>query len=183
MARDGDEVAFEELLKRNYQSSIRLASMILRGRPEAEDAVLQAAYKAYAGLHGFENRSKFSSWINQIVVNECLSVLRKARKVELVPIEDVDRKPAGPRAASYSPMTPEEEVSNRQIECLIRAEMRRIPELLRRPLILRYVQELSISEIAGELGVSHSAVKSRLARGRAELHGLLRRHLPLDRTY
>src|SRR6187549_3804832 len=67
MARDGDEVAFEELLKRNYQSSIRLASMILRGRPEAEDAVLQAAYKAYAGLHGFENRSKFSSWINQIV--------------------------------------------------------------------------------------------------------------------
>lgn len=172
MARAGDDAAFGELLKRNYPSTLRRAYGMLCGDADAEDAVLQAFFKAYSRLQQLEERSKFSAWIAKIVTNECLSLRRRAGWTERISLDQVKHAPR------ISTNWPEEQASRRQIIRLVRQGIRRIPEIFRRPLILWYLQERPMDDIVQELGVSAAAVKSRLTRGRAELRRTLSRHLP-----
>jgi len=65
--------------------------------------------------------------------------------------------------------SPEEALAGQELGQILRKEIQRLPPMLRSVLILRDVDELSTEEVATQLGVTASAVKSRLLRARAEL--------------
>jgi RNA polymerase sigma-70 factor (ECF subfamily) len=72
--------------------------------------------------------------------------------------------------------TPEVELGNREISTILHTEIRKLPPLLRGVLVLRDLNELPMDEVAGELGISIVAAKSRLLRARSELRRRLERH-------
>ncbi len=169
-AQTGDDASFAELMRRNRSTCMKLALSILRERQEAEDEVQNAFWKAHQHLDQFHYDAKFSTWMSRIVVNQCLMRLRQLRRARFLFIDDVE---VGEERGTFELVDhtpgPENQMSTREVATLLQREIRRIPPLLRKVVLLRDVQQLDIGEVAEQLGISVPAAKSRLLRARLEL--------------
>jgi RNA polymerase sigma-70 factor (ECF subfamily) len=170
LAQERDENAFAELMKRNLSASFKLALSILKDRQEAEDEVQNSYWNAWRYLGQFQRGSKFSTWISRIVINHCLMRLRKARRASFLYLDEgaAEGEVRQIELPSGEP-TPEVECGNAETSGILQREIRRLPPLLRNVLVLRDLEELPMDDIAGQLGISIVAAKSRLLRARMEL--------------
>ena len=174
-AQQGDRSAFGELVEQNQSACRRLALSILRNSQAAEDEVQTSYCKALQHIGDFQRESKFSTWLNRIVANQCLMRLRAVRRSRLFSIHD---DPAGEGAVMDLPSqgtTPEQDLARQEMNEVLAAQVRRIPPLMRDVVVLRDVQELPMPEVARRLGISVPAAKSRLLRARATLRQNLER--------
>src|SRR6516165_235165 len=73
----GETAAFEIIMLPYNQRLYRAARAILRDDDEAEDVMQDAYVRAYQHLHQFERRSRFSTWLTRIAVNEALGRVRR----------------------------------------------------------------------------------------------------------
>src|SRR5260370_25317674 len=79
-AQNGDEQAFERLVRTYDQSVLRIALNLLRSPEDARDVYQEAFLRVYRNLHSFRFDCSFHTWLYRIVTNICLDHLRK-RKV------------------------------------------------------------------------------------------------------
>jgi RNA polymerase sigma-70 factor (ECF subfamily) len=174
-ARTGDFEAFGELVRRNHQKCISVAVSILRNCDDAEDEVQTGLSKALEHIKDLHAGQHFSTWLTRIVVNECYMRLRY-RKCRDAGTSDplLNTQVSWFRTSGNSTSAETEFLYDEALQC-VRFEASRVPPLLRRPLIMCDIEQRSLPEIAGELGISIGAVKSRLHRGRRELRDRLRR--------
>jgi len=157
--RSGDRAAFDELVARYQSRLFHFAYRLLRDRSEAEDAVQEAFVRAYRALPSYHPGGFFSSWIYRITLNECRRRMR-ARK------PTVDLEAARFAGTAQDPQqTVLTHDRNRQIWDAIQA----LPEHYRLTMVLFYFEGLPVEQISHVLGVSVSAVKVRLHRGRDRL--------------
>ena len=177
LAQDGNDNAFAELVKRYQSACFKQALSILRDRSDAEDEVQNAMWKAFQHIGQFNKEAKFSTWLTRIVVNQCLMRLRQTRRARFLYMDDVM---VGEEVQTLELRDeregPEEVLANEQISGVLAHEIGRIPPLLRNVFVLRDVQELSMPEVAGQLGISVAAAKSRLLRARLELRERMSKH-------
>ena len=173
-AKDGDHQAYAELCRRHSKRILRTVLQITRDVADAEDTLQEALLKAYIHIGRFEGRSAFSSWLTRIAINSALMLSRKKRSQPVYSFEsgsDVDDfKFPEPMETSYNP---EESCIQNALEDELDHAIRYLSPTLRAVVQIRYRENASISEIAKILGISESAVKSRLLRARSKL----RRHL------
>jgi RNA polymerase sigma-70 factor (ECF subfamily) len=176
-AQQGDELAFAELMRRNTSPSLRLALSVLKDRQEAEDQVQTSFLKAWTGLGNFHLDARFSTWFRTIVMNQCLMRLRVLRRARIQSLDDTteNEQPLDPPCRSLSP---EEDLSKREMSSHLRREINRLPPLLRDVLILRDLEQLPIEEVAARLDLTEAATKSRLGRARTMLRERMERHMP-----
>lgn len=176
-ARAGDAAAFEELVARYEDKIFRLTNNITGNREDAEDAMQDAFLKAFAHLDGFHGESRFYTWLVRIAANEALMRLRKRRPNHFSldqPIEgDSDLMPR--ELEEWSP-NPEQLYAKSEIDNIVSTFVEQLEDEYRIVLVLRDVEELSTQETADALGISISAVKSRLLRARLKLREKLTRH-------
>jgi RNA polymerase sigma-70 factor (ECF subfamily) len=71
--RNGDVYAFEQLVHRYDAQVLGLISRYTRSRDDAKDLYQEVFLRAYRGLHRFELRSGFMTWLYRIAVNVCLT--------------------------------------------------------------------------------------------------------------
>ena len=157
--RSGDPAAFDELVGRYQIRLFRFAFRMLRDRAEAEDAVQETFLRAYRALPRYRPDGYFSSWIYRITLNECRRRLRGKRStlsLDLTPLTD---NLPDPQAA----------VMNNERHRQLRLALEMLPEHYRVVMMLFYFEDMSVNEISRTLGVSVSAVKVRLHRGRDRL--------------
>src|SRR5436190_9633044 len=81
---DGDEHAFETLMRRHNRMLYRLARSILRNDADAEDAMQDAYLAAYRNIRSFRARSRISTWLARIVINEAYARLRAQKSRDVV---------------------------------------------------------------------------------------------------
>ena len=162
-AQAGRLDAFEELVRRHRLGAYRVALRMLGDESDAEDATQDAFVQAWRNLDRFRADAAFSTWMYRIVTNRCLNMLRARRRTEPLP-EDREAPASRPDRIAEGRW---------QVEQLQRAIGRLTPEQ-RAPLVLRELQGCSYEEIAEVLGLSISAVKSRLHRARLELLAAMR---------
>jgi RNA polymerase sigma-70 factor (ECF subfamily) len=154
-AKQGDESAFEILLEPLLEQGYRLACAILHDHHAAEDAVQEAAFKAWLKVSQLREGSEMRPWFLGIVANQCRST-RRTRWWSVVRGEP----PEGASAA------PEESV----IEGLeLRTALRSMDEAKRLILVLHWYLDLPLEEIAAVTGTSVHAAESRLLRATREL--------------
>jgi len=75
------------------QRAFRLAFRITRNQQDAEDAQQEALLKVHRKLDQFQGRSRFTTWISRIAINEALMCLRKRRSAIYVPLEEAIQPP------------------------------------------------------------------------------------------
>ncbi|MFQ5847275.1 MAG: RNA polymerase sigma factor [Candidatus Methylomirabilales bacterium] len=74
--RQGDQTAFDTLVRRHQKDLYRLAYRMTRNADDAKDLSQEAFIRAYRGLASFDGRSSLSTWLYRITVNLCLTHLR-----------------------------------------------------------------------------------------------------------
>ncbi|MEG0939416.1 RNA polymerase sigma factor [Comamonas sp.] len=170
-AADGDEVAFEAIMRRHNRLLFRTARAILKSDTDAEDALQQAYLQAWQALKNFRADAKLSTWLVRIVVNQALGQLRRSQ-LRIVPLESV--------MTSKEPMEThwqQDDVDRSPDHTAMRAELRQImearidmlPDDFRRVFMLRGVEEMSVQEVSLTLEIPESTVRTRYFRARSML--------------
>ena len=183
-AKNGNEHAFETLVKLYRRRMLTVALRLTRVREDAEDVTQQSFQKAFVHLHRFEGKSSFSTWLTRITVNEALMLLRRGRKHRQVSIDEdsLDLKgDAPPLEIPDSDPDPEARYLKREEARILSAAMDKLRPGLRKAIELRDLRELSTEETAQRMGISVSATKSNVLRGRRKLREALRRYARLHR--
>lgn len=170
LARENDRDAFDELVRRHRPACLRFAISLLRDQGEAEEEVQNALWKAFEHLNQFKGAAEFSNWLLRIVENHCLMRLRLRARVRMLHFDgDGDREGDGTAEVPAKASDPEYGLMQSEMAVVLQREIFRIPKLLRNVILLRDVQELSMSDVAARLGITVPAAKSRLFRARNEL--------------
>ena len=175
-AKNGDNQAYAELCRRHSQRVLRTVLGITRNIADAEDMLQDSLLKAYLHIGEFDGRSAFSSWLTRIAINDALMLLRKRRSR---PVDNFETDPRSedftlhePAETSYNP---EESCIQRALEIEVASAIRFLPPCLRVVIELRCQQDAPMAQIAKTLGISESAVKSRLLRARSRIRMHLER--------
>jgi len=177
LARDGEQEAFGELVQRHRQKCVDLACYYLRNRGDAEDQTQNAFLKAYQRLDQYGGEAEFATWLARIVANECLMLMRVQRRVRFLYLDETPPEPKAIPVQLPAPgLDPERRLAFLQLVEVLRIEIRHIPQLLRKVMLLRDMEDLPMIDVADQLGISVSAAKSRLVRARAELRFRMSRH-------
>jgi len=177
-AKAGDISAFEELVRRYDRNVFRIAQHITQNREDAEDVVQDAFLKAYENLAGFQEQSKFYTWLVRIAVNEALMRLRRRRPERMVSLDEEvktedDTMPR--EVADWSP-NPEQLYTQGELRDILTKTIQGLPSSFRTVFVLRDVEGLSTEETAEALELSIPAVKSRLLRARLQLRERLNKY-------
>ena len=164
----GDTDAYAGIV-RDYQSKVTgLCLSFLRDATQAEDASQEIFLKAYQALRSFQGNSSFSTWLYRIASNHCKDLLRQRSRQKTESFEALVESGAQLPEPSSDPAAVLEAADMvEKLLSTLSAEERLI-------LTLREAQGLSYQEIAGTLGCSLDAVKSRLKRARQTLEEKLR---------
>jgi RNA polymerase sigma-70 factor (ECF subfamily) len=175
-AKNGNDHAFETLVKRYRRRMLTVALRLTRVQEDAEDVTQQCFQKAFAHLHKFEGKSSFSTWLTRITINEALMLLRKGRGRREISIDEERFEPKEAARLEIPDLDPDPEACYLQREeaGILSAAIETLTPGLRKAITLRDVGELSTEETAQRMGLSLAAVKSRLLRGRRKLRKALR---------
>jgi len=179
-ARDGNEQAFEILVERYRYRMVGVALRLTRVKEDAEDVTQQSFQKAFIHLHRFEGKSSFSTWLTRITVNEALLLLRRGRRHREMSIDEgtLDSHGAAtPLEIPDSNPNPETGYLQREEARILSAAVGKLRPGLRKAIELRDLGELSTEETARRMGLSISATKSTVSRGRRKLREALKRYV------
>ncbi|MGC5018844.1 RNA polymerase sigma factor SigM [Micromonospora sp. DT47] len=165
----GDRDAFAELFHRHRDRLWAVALRTLGDREEAADALQDALLSAHRAAARFRGDSAVTTWLHRIVVNACLDRIRRRQAHPTVPLPDGTRTEEGGRGG-VEPAAP---ATDHDTALVVRQALAALPVQQRAALVLVDVQGYPVAEVARILGVAEGTVKSRCARGRARLAGLL----------
>jgi RNA polymerase sigma-70 factor (ECF subfamily) len=147
-AMAGDGSAFADLIRPQYQTAFRVAYGLLHDIDEAEDAVQEAAFKAWRRLANLREGSSLRPWFLGIVANQCRTV-RRSRWWSVVKAE-----------------SPEGEGRSTDLAGAVdlRRALLRLGHEERLVVVLRYYLDMPFEEIAATLGISPKAARTRVER-------------------
>jgi RNA polymerase sigma-70 factor (ECF subfamily) len=169
-AKRGDTQAFEELVLRHSQRVLAVAQRITNNQEDAEDVAQESFYKAFLHLDAFQERSRFSTWLTRIAMNEALMLLRRRRGfLEVLPESPDDGVKSGSESFVDQSPNPEESCWRRERTALLSKAIHRLGPIVGRTILLRDIEERSVEETAQILGTTISAVKARVFQGRRKL--------------
>ena len=163
--RDGDELAWEALVRQLQGPVYAVACHYLRDREEARDVAQDALIQVYRNLDKFEGLQGFKAWVIRVTRNCAIDRLRRLRARP--PREDVLVEDARLGAGTADDPHLRAEASERR-ELLERA-LEGMSEINSEMILLKEIQGLKLEEIASMLGLPVGTVKSRSNRARLEL--------------
>jgi len=176
-AREGDDKAFGELVRRYEGKIFRLAQHVTQNREDAEDVLQETFMKAYEHLDQFKGDSKFYTWIVRIAVNQALMKLRRRKSDKSVSLDetiDTGEDTLVREIAAWDE-NPEQRFSREELGSILDSAIESLEPPYRSVFVLRDIEELSTEETAEALNLSVPAVKSRLLRARLQLREKLTR--------
>lgn len=173
-AKNGDQAAFEQLVRSNEK---RIYNLILRMVGDPEDALdlsQEAFLNAWKGLGSFKGDSSFSTWLYRLASNACLDFLRsKKRRQDTVgsalSLDDEDSPPP----PDDERQQPQEQLERKERAQALHRALEALPDHHRQILVMRELSGLSYQEISRALALDMGTVKSRLTRARLALRKIL----------
>ncbi len=169
-AKRGDTQAFEKLVFRHKQRVLAVAQRITNNREDAEDVAQESFHKAFVHLDAFQEKSRFSTWLTRIAMNEAFMLLRRRRGgVEVLPENPDDGMKSSSEAFVDQRPDPEESCWRRERTELLTEAINRLGPAIRTAILLRDIEERSVKETAQILGTSITAVKARVFQARRKL--------------
>lgn len=171
-AREGDQEAFSQLVRRYERRVFALTARMCRNPADAEEAAQEAFVAAWQGLRFFRGESSFSTWLYRLASNACVDLLRREGRRQSAAGPSLDDGEAGFDLADQGP-SPQQLVERSELRRQIEEGLRALPPDYRQVLILREIHQQTYEEIAEICQLDLGTVKSRISRGRRQLRKIL----------
>jgi len=186
-AKQGDQRAFTTLVKKYESTVYNFAFKVCRDEEKAEETLQDTFVNVYRKLDQYNGKAKFSTWLYQIVTNNCLMKRRKNKlEQRSVPLDSTESEPNEQdsesslhpiRTLPLTEKTPQDDVVNKELREHLDQAILMLPMDQRIAFILRDVEGRSSEEAAKILKTSVPALKSRLRRARVFLQHQLQEYM------
>ncbi len=180
----GDESAFVEIVGRYRERILALAGQFLRNHADAEEITQDTFIRAHRGLAQFRGDSSLATWLHRVAVNLARNrywyFFRRRRHLSI----SLDMPLSEASSGTFSDLiaTPEADPARQasvdEFVVVVAVCMKKLDPGHREILTLRNLQHRSYDEIAEALGINAGTVKSRIARARGKLRGLIAETCP-----
>lgn len=140
-----------ELILSSEAQLYATARTILADDQDCRDAIQEAIVKAFSKIHTLKKDEYAKTWLMRILINECYNFFRKESRH--IPVAEIEQ----------------EMYTEKQDYSELYRAVNTLKKELRIPVILYYMEEFSVKEIAQILEISEGAVQKRLARARKKL--------------
>ncbi len=168
-ARDNDQDAIAELYEQTYGSVYTTIRAMAPYDDTALDILQDTYLKAFRSLEKLEDPAKFGAWVKRIAHNQTVDVLRQKQLVVFSSLESEDSDIPFEFEDTREEHLPEAVIDRQETARLMREILDSLPEEQRVAISMFYYEQMSVREIAEELGVTENTVKSRLNYGRKKV--------------
>ena len=175
----GDMAAYNVMVIRHYDRIFSRVLQLLNNKQDAEEVTQDAFIRAHRGLENFRGDASFSTWLYQIATNLAHNRYwywfrrKRDQSISLDQPQCEDGSLTLENVMPCSDENPAEAVVTQEFVDRVSACMQYLNDKHKEVLILRNVNNLTYDEIAQQLDISVGTVKSRIARARESLRGLL----------
>lgn len=171
-ARNGDQAAFEQLVRLYEKRVFALTLRMCSNREDAAEAAQETFLAVWQGLPNFRGESSFSTWLYRLASNACVDLLRREGRHRAAAGPSLDDEENRTDLPDSTP-TPHEQAERQELREQVEAGLRALSPEHRQVLVLRELHQLSYDEIARVLSLDVGTVKSRINRGRKRLRNFL----------
>ena len=147
-----DKDAFAARVTAMQQSLYRVAASYLRGEADRLDAVCEAVARAWEKRSTLRDERLFATWLTRILIRECVNIQRRQRRT--VPVDTL-------------PEQAQEDESDAVRS--LREAMETLPQRQRTMVVLHYMEDYDVREVARIMGTTRGAVCAGLSRARETL--------------
>lgn len=183
----GDENALEAIFNLHSAKLYNVALRILGDPADAEEVLQDVFWIVYRKANTFQGNSQLSTWLYRLTVNAALGKIRRSKRHKEVEYEEFLPKFQNDGHHLIRPVldwsdTLDEKYTKREVQELLSQALNQLKPLDKGVIVLSDLEGLSDKEIAAALGLTVSAVKTRLHRARLFLRGKMAVHLGYSAT-
>ncbi len=172
---NGDEAAWEELVRQHTRQVYGLCFRFTNSAQEAQDLTQEVFLRVFKTIHSFRSaEGSFHTWLARVTRNLLIDNYRR-NKQERVTDSIEEQLPMLEETGGGAPARPDQVLAGQETSAILHATLQKLSPDLREAVILRDLQEMEYREMAQILSIPEGTVKSRINRGRAELARLLRK--------
>jgi RNA polymerase sigma-70 factor, ECF subfamily len=160
----GDEKAFEYLMDINKEGLYRTAFAYVKNEQDALDILQETVYKAYTSINKLMEPKYFKTWLTRILINNAISFINKSKKIEY--LTDV--------IPNYSNCN----TGNLIDEKLdILSSIEKLDDKHKTVIVLKYFQDLTITEISEVLDCPSGTIKTYLNKALTQLRFIMKEEI------
>lgn len=171
-ARQGDQNAFEQLVRLYEKRVFALTLRMCKNPEDAAEAAQEAFLSAWQGLSFFRGESSFSTWLYRLASNACVDLLRREGRHRSAAGPSLDDEELNLDVADHTG-SPQELAERSELRAQIEAGLAALSPEYRQVIVLRELHQRTYDEIADILSLDLGTVKSRISRGRKQLRKFL----------
>ena len=179
-AKEGDKKAFEEIFQLYHRRIYNAVYGMLGDPDDAQDVTQDVFMRLHDALPTLRADEAFSTYLYRIALNLCRDRARRKKRVRFQSMDTPrtdDEGESEPMEFADLAKLPEETITNDELQRRVREAVQTLSEDHKAVIIMHHFQGMEVNDIARILGVPTGTVKSRLARGRDQLHRKLRSYL------
>jgi RNA polymerase sigma-70 factor, ECF subfamily len=172
---NGDEAAWEELVRQHTRQVYGLCFRFTNSTQEAQDLTQEVFLRVFKTIKSFRStEGSFGTWLARVTRNLLIDHYRRTRQQRVTDSIE-DQLPVLEQVGSTGTLRPDQALAGREASEILQTTLQKLSPDLREAVILRDLQEMEYREIAEVLDIPEGTVKSRINRGRTELARLLSR--------
>ncbi|OGS20321.1 MAG: hypothetical protein A3J83_04270 [Elusimicrobia bacterium RIFOXYA2_FULL_40_6] len=157
--------SFNALIKETAQELYTFCCYLCGNHSDAEDLSQDVFVRAFKSVKDFQHKAAFSTWLHRIAINLYIDKTRRKKAVKFSALDDKREFPSN--------STPEKEMENNELKELLKKSMDFLTPEQKSAIVLKYIENKSLEEIANICDTSIGTVSSRITRGIQEI----RKHL------
>jgi RNA polymerase sigma-70 factor, ECF subfamily len=174
-SQEGDQLAFEELVRKYQQVILNLAYHYIGRRDEIEDIAQKIFSKVYFSLPKFDIRRPFFPWLYRIAINQCYDELRRTKRQKVRTFSELSLE----ETSSIEKLMNQNEISTpsdgerQELHALLHKMLDQLPDHQKMAIVLRDIEMIPYMEMAKALKCTEQAARLKVFRARIRLKTLM----------
>lgn len=163
----GNDSDYSIIVDKYKNKAFSMLKRMLKNEFDAEEVLQDCFLKAFKSLNAFKGEAKFSTWFYRIVYNTALTKLssqKRKTESEMTSVED---------HFNLESQYGADEIEKKDLSKFVQETITKLPERYSAVITMFYLNEMTIEEISGVMGITVSNVKVMLHRSRNALRDLI----------